>query len=243
MQLGIKAAPAACHLCKESHGTEACVKKGLTEIVFILDESGSMSGLEKDTVGGFNSFIRKQKDAEGEALVSLVLFNDSSRVVYDRVNISAIELMRLDQYCPGGCTALLDAIGGAIEHIKKVHKHIREEEVPEKTVFVITTDGQENASREYTYKKIKDLIQRRQKKAQWEFLFLGANIDAIGEASRMGIKANRAVRYECDEKGTQLNFECLSAALCEMRADGDIGDEWKEDIEEYYDMNSEETDS
>ena len=157
------------------------MKKGLTEIVFILDKSGSMSGLEADTIGGYNSFLEKQKKVEGEAFVSTVLFSDRNEVVHDRVPIEKIEPMNEQQYSVGGCTALLDAIGGAVHHIGNVHKYAREEDRPEHTVFVITTDGQENFSREYSYEKIKKMVKRQQEKYGWEFIFLGANMDAIGE--------------------------------------------------------------
>lgn len=210
------------------------MKKGLTEIVFILDESGSMSGLEKDTVGGFNSFIDRQRNVEGEALVSAVLFSVSSKVLYDRTELSKIEPMTEAMYCPGGCTALLDAVGNAVNHIRTIHKYAREEDLPEKTVFVITTDGEENSSREFTYRKVKELIERQQKDCGWEFLFLGANIDAGEEAARIGIAPDQAVRYECDSAGTLLNFEVLGEAMCSMREGKKLNRNWKRDIEKYY---------
>ena len=210
------------------------MKKGLTEIVFILDESGSMSGLEKDTVGGFNSFIGRQRNVEGEALVSVVLFSGSSKVLYDRTELSKIETMTEKQYCPEGCTALLDAVGNAVNHIRTIHKYAREEDLPEKTVFVITTDGEENSSREFTYRKVKDLIERQQKDCGWEFIFLGANIDAGEEAARIGIDPDQAVRYECDSAGTLLNFKVLGEAMCSMREGKKLNRSWKKDIEKYY---------
>lgn len=210
------------------------MKQGLTEIVFILDESGSMSGLEKDTVGGFNSFIDRQRNVEGEALVSAVLFSGSSKVLYDRTELSKIEPMTEAMYCPGGCTALLDAVGNAVNHIRTIHKYAREEDLPEKTVFVITTDGEENSSREFTYRKVKELIERQQKDCGWEFLFLGANIDAGEEAARIGIAPEQAVRYECDSAGTLLNFEVLGEAMCSMREGKKLNRSWKRDIEKYY---------
>lgn len=210
------------------------MKKGLTEIVFILDESGSMSGLEKDTVGGFNSFIDRQRNVEGEALVSAVLFSVSSKVLYDRTELSKIEPMTEAMYCPGGCTALLDAVGNAVNHIRTIHKYAREEDLPEKTVFVITTDGEENSSREFTYRKVKELIERQQKDCGWEFLFLGANIDAGEEAARIGIDPEQAVRYECDSAGTLLNYEVLGEAMCSMREGKKLNRSWKRDIEKYY---------
>ena len=210
------------------------MKKGLTEIVFILDKSGSMSGLEADTIGGYNSFLERQKKEEGEAYVSTVLFSDTNSVIHDRVPISKIEPMNDKQYCVGGCTALLDAIGGAIKHIGNVHKYAREEDRPEKTVFVITTDGQENSSRVYDYEKIKKLVKKQQEKYGWEFIFLGANIDAITEAGRLGIASNRAVRYECDGVGTMLNFECMSESIANFRVAESMPENWKEKIEKYH---------
>ena len=186
------------------------MKKGLTELVMILDRSGSMGGLESDTIGGFNGMIEKQRKEEGDSLVSVVLFDDVSEVVYDRVPISKVELMTDKQYYVRGCTALLDAVGGAIHHIGNVHKYAREEDVPEKTIFIITTDGMENASRQYTYEKVREMIERQKEKYNWEFLFLGANIDAVREAGRFGIQANCAVKYEHDGAGTRKNFSVLS---------------------------------
>lgn len=199
------------------------MKKGLTELVMILDRSGSMSGLEADTIGGFNSMIEKQKREEGEAYVSVVLFDDVSEVICDRVDIRKVEPMTDRQYYVRGCTALLDAIGGAIHHIGNIHKYAREEDVPEKTLFIITTDGMENASTVYNYEKIRRMIERQKEKYHWEFLFLGANIDAISVAGRFGINANRAVRYEHDSAGTQLNFRVMenvvSCARCAPSAE------------------------
>lgn len=193
------------------------MKKGLTEIVFVLDKSGSMSGLESDTIGGFNSFIQKQKKAEGEAYVSAVLFSDDSKVVYDRVSLEKINKMTEDDYYVGGCTALLDAIGDAISHISNVHKYAREEDVPEKTIFIITTDGMENASNRYTYKKIKEKVEHQKEKYGWEFIFLGANIDAVEVAGRFGINEHHAVNYECDSEGTKLNYDVLGEAVLKAR--------------------------
>lgn len=209
------------------------MKEGLTEIVFILDESGSMSGLEADTIGGYNSFIEKQKKESGEALVSTVLFANDSKVVHDRVDLKKVEPMNNQQYSPGGCTALLDAIGGAIHHIGNIHKYARPEDVPAKTIFVITTDGQENSSREYSYKNIKMMIERQQEKYGWEFLFLGANIDVISEASKLGIRSDRAVKYECDQMGTQLNFSVVSNVVASVRGGKKVSEHWKDDIESY----------
>ncbi len=193
------------------------MKKGLTEVVFILDRSGSMSGLEADTIGGFNSLIEKQKKEEGEALISAVLFDDTCEVLYDRIPVEKVEPMNDRQYYVRGCTALLDAIGGAIHHIANVHKYAREEDRPEKTLFIITTDGMENASSRYDYKKVKKMVEHEQKKYGWEFLFLGANIDAIEVAGRFGLKANRAVNYVSDSAGTELNYRVLSNMVSGIR--------------------------
>ena len=193
------------------------MKKGLTELVMILDRSGSMGGLESDTIGGFNGMIEKQRKEEGDALVSVVLFDDVSEVVYDRVPIAKVEPMTDKQYYVRGCTALLDAVGGAIHHIGNVHKYAREEDVPEKTIFIITTDGMENASRQYTYEKVREMIERQKEKYNWEFLFLGANIDAVREAGRFGIQASCAVKYEHDGAGTRKNFDVLSKAVGRAR--------------------------
>ncbi len=209
------------------------MKQGLTEIVFILDRSGSMSGLESDTIGGFNAFIEKQKKGEGDAYVSTVLFSDENQVIHDRVPLDKIEPMNDTQYSVGGCTALLDAIGGAINHIGNIHKYAREEDVPEKTIFVITTDGQENSSREYDYAKIKAMIEKQQEKYKWEFLFLGANIDAIGEAGKLGIRSDRAVRYECDGLGTMLNFATVGEAIMHVRSGKMLKANWSDNIAEY----------
>ena len=193
------------------------MKKNLTEIVFILDRSGSMSGLEADTVGGFNAMIAKQKKEPGEALISTVLFDDESVVINDRVPVQNIAPMTERDYYVRGCTALLDAIGGAIHHIGNVHKYARTEDVPEHTLFVITTDGMENASRRYDSERVKQMIERQKARHGWEFLFLGANIDAVETAGRFGIGADRAVNYHADRAGTQLNYEVLSEAVSAVR--------------------------
>ena len=208
------------------------MNKNLTEIVFILDRSGSMSGLESDTIGGFNAMIEKQKKAPGEALVSTILFDNVSEVIHDRVNIRDIKPMTDSEYCVRGCTALLDAIGGAIHHIGNVHKYAREEDVPAHTLFVITTDGMENASRRYDSARVKQMIEHEKSKYGWEFLFLGANIDAAKEAARFGIGADRAVNYKCDEAGTALNYEVISEAVCSVRAARPLSADWKRRIDE-----------
>ena len=216
------------------------MKKGLTEIVFILDRSGSMSGLEKDTIGGYNSLIKKQKKEEGEAYISTVLFDDRTEVLHDRVGLDKIKPMTEEEYYVRGCTAFLDAVGGAIHHIGNVHKYAREEDRPEKTLFIITTDGQENSSRMYTYEKVKRMVERQKEKYGWEFLFLGANIDAVEEAGRFGIKPERAVNYECDEIGTAVNYRVLNKAVSRVRncaaneMDKALAADWKEEIEADY---------
>ena len=210
------------------------MRKNLTEIVFILDRSGSMSGLELDTIGGFNSLIRKQQKEEGEAYVSTVLFDDHTEVLHDRIDIRNVKPMTENEYYVRGCTALLDAVGGAIHHIGNVHKYAREEDRPEKTLFIITTDGMENASRKYSYSKVRDMIQRQKDKYGWEFLFLGANIDAVAEADRLGIDADRAVNYECDSVGTEVNYRVLSEAVMKVRKKEALGNDWKAEIEQDY---------
>lgn len=203
----------------------------MTELVFILDRSGSMSGLERDTIGGFNSMIEKQKKEEGEAVVSTVLFDNESVVIHDRLALDKVPRMTEKEYFTRGCTALLDAVGGAIHHIGNVHKYARKEDVPEKTLFIITTDGYENASRRYNYEKVRKMIERQKEKYGWEFLFLGANIDAAAEAKRFGIGADRAVDYHADAVGTALNYEVISDAVCCIRQGVDLDDSWKERID------------
>lgn len=210
------------------------MKKNLTEIVFILDRSGSMAGLEKDTIGGFNSLIRKQREKDGEALISTVLFDTYSEVIHDRVPIDRIPEMTQEEYYVRGCTALLDAVGGAVHHIGNVHKYSREEDRPEHTMFVITTDGMENASRQYTYNLVRQMIERQKEKYGWEFLFLGANIDAAKEAARFGIQEDRAVTYHCDPCGIALNYKAVDEAICDMRSAKPIGAGWKKRIEEDF---------
>ena len=193
------------------------MKKNLTELVFILDRSGSMCGLEADTIGGFNAMIEKQKREAGDALVSVVLFDDESRVLYDRVPLQQVRPMTDEDYYVGGCTALLDAVGGALHHMGNVHKYAREEDRPEKTLFIITTDGMENASRRYNYRDVKARIQRQKEKYGWEFIFLGANIDAAQEAARFGIDADRAANYHADRLGTDAVYGAMSDAVSHIR--------------------------
>ena len=203
----------------------------MTELVFILDRSGSMSGLEKDTIGGFNSMIEKQKREDGQALVSTVLFDNESVVIHDRLPLDRVPPLTEEEYYTRGCTALLDAVGGAIHHIGNVHKYARKEDVPEKTLFIITTDGYENASRHYDYEKVRHMIQHEKEKYGWEFLFLGANIDAAAEAKRFGISENRAVTYKCDAAGTALNYDVISEAVCHVRASQPLDAGWKARID------------
>ena len=203
----------------------------LTEIVFILDRSGSMGGMEKDTIGGFNSLIEKQKREEGEVLISTVLFDHESVVLHDRVPLSRIEPMTCEQYFVRGSTALLDAMGGAIRHIGNVHKYAREEDRPARTLFVITTDGQENASCEFTYARVKEMVERQKSRYGWEFLFLGANIDAVGVASRCGIGAQYAANYHCDSEGTAVNYDALSDAVMRVRCCAPLSADWKDSID------------
>lgn len=204
----------------------------MTELVFIIDRSGSMAGLEADTIGGFNSMIEKQKREAGEALVSTVLFDSNSTVIHDRLPLDKVPPMTEKEYFTRGCTALLDAVGAAIHHIGNVHKYARREDVPEKTLFVITTDGCENASRRYDYETVQKMILRQKEKYGWEFLFLGANIDAAKEAARFGISADCAADYKCDREGTALNYEVISEAVCSVRAARTVSADWKHRIDE-----------
>ena len=194
------------------------MRKGLTEIVFILDRSGSMGGLENDTIGGYNSMIAKQKDEDGEALISTVLFDNQTEVLHDRVSLDNVEPITDKEYYVRGSTALLDAVGGAIRHIGNIHKYARPEDVPEKTLFIITTDGMENSSTRYTYDKVRKMVERQKEKYHWEFIFLGANMDAVSVASRFGVDKSRAVRYECDSEGTRLNYSVMSRMVSCARA-------------------------
>ena len=216
------------------------MKKNLTEIVFILDRSGSMAGLEDDTIGGFNAMIEKQKQEPGEALVSTVLFDHESDVIHDRVDIQKVVSMTRKEYYVRGCTALLDAVGGAIHHIGNVHKYAREEDRPEKTLFVITTDGMENASRQYTYDRLRMMIRRQKEHYGWEFVFLGANIDAVREAARFGIDRDCVADYHADSTGTAAVYSAVSEAVCNVRANRPMSKEWKKNVDEDYQKRSRE---
>ena len=207
------------------------MKKNLTELVFILDRSGSMAGLEDDTIGGFNAMIERQKGEPGEAIVSTVLFDNRSKVIHDRLPLGRVPALTRKEYYVRGCTALLDAVGGAIHHIGNVHKYAREEDRPERTLFVITTDGMENASRAYDYRRVKALIERQKERYGWEFLFLGANIDAAKEAARFGITADRAANYHADHEGTNVIYEAVSETVCSFRAARPLNADWKRTID------------
>ena len=210
------------------------MKKNFTEMVFVLDKSGSMHGLEKDTIGGFNSMLEKQQKQEGGAYVSSVLFSDRSEVIHDRVAIEEVKPLTEEDYYVGGCTALLDAVGGAVDHIALVHKYAREEDRPEKTIFVIITDGYENASREYRYKDIKKLIEEKKEKYGWDFIFLGANIDASEEADKLGIGRKRAMSYKCCAKDVATNFAAVSACFDAFRCNEKLADEDMDFIRREY---------
>ena len=210
------------------------IKNGITELVFILDRSGSMSGLESDTIGGFNAMIDKQKKQDGECYVSTILFDNVSEVLHDRVKLTEIKPMTDKEYTVRGCTALIDALGGAIHHIGNVHKYARNEDVPEHTVFVITTDGMENASHKYSSDKVKRMIERQKEQHGWEFLFIGANIDAVETAAQYGISKDRAVNYNADEVGTHILYESVSAVVGNVRANKCIDREWSEELNEDY---------
>ncbi len=210
------------------------MKKNLTELVFILDRSGSMQGLEGDTIGGFNAMLEKQKKEPGEAFVSTVLFDDHAEILHDRVKVEEVRPITDAEYYVRGCTALLDAIGGAIRHIGNIHKYARSEDVPEHTLFVITTDGMENASRRYSAQEVKRMIQRQKEKYGWEFLFLGANIDAVQTAGHLGITPDRAVNYHSDSMGTRLNYETVSQAVSTVRCSAPLDEHWKDAIEEDF---------
>ena len=210
------------------------MKKNLTELVFILDRSGSMCGLESDTIGGFNSMIEKQKQQEGECYVSTVLFDDVSEVLHDRIRLCDVPKMTDEEYTVRGCTALIDAIGGAIHHIGNIHKYARPEDVPEHTLFVITTDGHENASHRYKADEVRKMIERQKERYGWEFLFIGANIDAVSTAAHYGIASDRAVNYNADGIGTHIMYETVASAVCDVRASKRIDSSWSDNIDSDY---------
>lgn len=210
------------------------MKKGLTELVFILDRSGSMSGLESDTIGGYNSLLEKQKKESGEALITTVLFDDEYELLHDRINLRGIRPITDKQYYVRGMTALLDAVGKTISKIGNAQKNTAEDERAENIMFVITTDGMENASREYSFEKVQTMIKHQKDRYGWEFIFLGANIDAVATAEKFGIGSDRAVNYNPDSEGTLLNYEVLSETVSSMRTSRDISRNWKERIEEDF---------
>lgn len=210
------------------------MKNNITELVFILDRSGSMSGLEGDTIGGFNSLIEKQRRQDGECYVSTVLFDNVSEVLHDRVRLSEIRKMTEDDYTVRGCTALIDAIGSAIHHIATIHKYARREDVPEHTMFVIMTDGMENASRKYSSREVKRMIEKEKKKYGWEFLFIGANIDSVETAGHFGIGSDRSANYHADGKGTAVVFEAVADTVSCMRKSRPITADWSGKINEDY---------
>ena len=193
------------------------MKNNVTELVFIIDKSGSMSGMESDAIGGFNSMIERQKKLEGKTYVSTVLFSDSSVVLHDRADISDIKPMTSADYRVGGCTALMDAVGAAIRHIGTVHKYARAEDVPERTIFVITTDGMENASVHYTAEQVKEKIKRQTEKYGWEFVFLAAGIDAAAAAENIGIRRERAANYRHTSEGVERSYRVMSDVITDMR--------------------------
>lgn len=206
----------------------------ITELVFILDRSGSMSGLESDTIGGFNSMIEKQRKEDGKCYVSTILFANNSEVLHDRVRLAEIEPMTDKEYVAYGGTALIDAIGGAIHHIANIHKYARPEDAPAHTMFVITTDGKENASRKYTAERVRQMIQHEKEKYGWEFLFIGANIDAVETAARYGISHDRAVNYHADSQGTKILYESVAQAVCCMRSEKELKSDWSDEINADY---------
>ena len=206
----------------------------VTELVFILDRSGSMSPLRDDTIGGFNTMLEQQKESGTPVLVSTVMFSETSSVIHDRVPIENVKQLTRDDYAPMGCTALLDAVGDAVKHIANIHKYARREDIPQKTMFVITTDGMENASVKFSHKEVKRLIEKQKEGAGWEFLFIGANIDSVEAAQSIGIDARRAVNYTASTEGTKKLFRGVGRAVKEARMCGscaDISDEWREEIE------------
>ena len=223
----MKKEPATCGGATPADRTDVST----TELVFILDRSGSMHGLEKDTIGGFNSMLDEQRKKDGAVLVTTVLFDTDYEILHDRLPLGKVPDMTEDDYRVGSCTALLDAIGRTITHVSDIHRYARPEDVPEKTLFVITTDGLENASRKYTASRIKRMIEEKKSEYGWEFLFLGANIDAITTASNIGISRDRAVTYRSDSAGTALNFKTVSKAVGKYRACMEIDSDWAADIE------------
>jgi len=208
------------------------MENNTTELVFIIDKSGSMSGMEADTIGGFNAMIEKQKKEEGKVYVSTVLFSNDNEVLHDRVDLNEVKPLTEREYSVGGCTALLDAIGGAIHHIGNVHKYARPEDVPAHTLFLITTDGMENASHEYSSQKVKEMIKRQEKKYGWEFVFIAANIDAVETAENIGIRRERAANYRYDKEGTETMYCCVSEIVSSVRENANIDADWADGLQD-----------
>ena len=210
------------------------MSKKSTELVFILDESGSMYDLKKDTIGGFNSMIDKQKEVKGKCYVTTVLFNSEIKTIHDRVDLEEIKKMSAEDYCPNNTTALMDAIGKTIEHISMIHKYIRKEDIPEKTLFVIMTDGYENASVQYSVRRIKEMITKQKEKYKWEFMFIGANIDAEETANSYGIDKDMAVNYHADSTGSEIVYESINEAVSGLRRNKKINSKWNEAIQKDF---------
>lgn len=206
----------------------------ITELVFILDRSGSMGGLESDTIGGFNSLVEKQKKQDGECYVTTVLFDNFIEKIHDRVKLSEVERLTEEDFYVRGCTALVDAIGTSVKHIENIHRYIRKSDVPEHTMFVIITDGMENASREFTGDKVREMIENHKENDGWEFLFIGANIDAVKTAKGFGINADRAVNYHADKKGTGVVYRAMEKAVGCVRASAPLKKSWCEEIDDDY---------
>ncbi len=204
------------------------------ECIFILDRSGSMAGLESDTIKGFNSLLNKQREEEGEAIITTVLFDHAYEILHDRLNLKSIANITEKEYYVRGSTALLDAIGMTIEKIVNVQKATLKEHQSDKVLFVITTDGMENASRKYNYKMIKRMVEHQKKKYHWEFIFMGANMDAIDVANNFGIDANRAVNFHSDDQGTNLNYQAMNKVISDFRTNDCIEDDWKKEVDEDY---------
>ena len=209
-------------------------ENNITELVFILDRSGSMGGLESDTIGGFNSLLEKQKKQEGECFVTTVLFDNEIVTLHDRVALQDIKPLTEEDYTVRGCTALIDAIGTSIEHIEGIHKYIRKEDVPQNTMFVIITDGMENASRKFNSAEVKAMLERKKEESGWEFLFIGANIDAVETAAHIGISGDRAVNYHADERGTGVVYDVVADACCTMRSCAPLEASWSDEINEDF---------
>lgn len=210
------------------------VNNNITELVFIIDRSGSMGGLESDTIGGFNSLVEKQKKQSGECFVTTVLFDNVVETIHDRIELKDVQKLSEEEYYVRGCTALTDAVGESVEHIEKIHRYVRAEDVPEHTMFVIITDGMENASHRYSGRQVKKMIEKHKEKDGWEFLFIGANIDAVSTAKDFGIDEDRAVDYRADRKGTSVVYRAMEKAVGCVRASAPLRKSWSDEIKEDY---------